>query len=101
MTEAVSAVGRAGRAGGRWAMGVLARRRGADSRRTLGAGGRAGRWAPLRAGRAGVGAADARPGRWALPGRAGWPMLCTWCTQPVFGPVRLGIFPGSTFGHCS
>ena len=27
--------------------------------------------------------------------------LCTWCTRPVFGPVRLGTFPESIFGHCS
>ena len=26
---------------------------------------------------------------------------CTRCTRPVFGPVQLGIFPESIFGHCS
>ena len=29
--------------------------------------------------------------------RTGWPGLCTWCTRPVFGLVRLGIFPESNF----
>ena len=29
----------------------------------------------------------------AWQGRAGWPGLCTWCTWPVFGSIRLSIFP--------
>ena len=33
----------------------------------------------------------------ARPGRAAWAGLCTWCTRPVFSPVRLGIFPESNF----
>ena len=43
-------------------------------------------------------AAGERPGRWAhgLGARAGFG-LCTRCTWPVFGPVRLGIFPESNF----
>ena len=28
----------------------------------------------------------------------GWPRLCTWCTQPVFG---LSTGSGSLFGRCS
>ena len=27
--------------------------------------------------------------------------LCTWCTQPVFDPVRLSTVLESIFGHCS
>ena len=36
----------------------------------------------------------------AQPGRAGWPGLCTRCTQPVFGPIRLNTIPESLNEHC-
>ena len=45
----------------------------------------------------GRGSWGARPRLSARSGRAGWPGLCTWCTRPVFGPVRLGIFPEANF----
>ena len=43
-------------------------------------------------------AGRARSGRWArsLGARAGLG-LCTRCTRPVFGPVRLGIFLSQIF----
>ena len=37
---------------------------------------------------------------WALGARAGLG-LCTRCTRPVFGPVRLGIFPELLNEHYS
>ena len=59
--------------------------------------GRAGQAAAARRARAAV----ARLGAWSARGtgarRAGWPGLCTLCTRPVFGPVRLSIFPESNF----
>ena len=78
----------------RWALGrevrgkqARAQRAGARARGT-GAGARC--W-----GARGVGAAagaqacraHAAQALGAWPGRAGWPRLCTRCTQPVFGPV--------------
>ena len=53
--------------------------------------------------RARQGAAGARPGRWAHGQPCCWAGfgLCTRCTRPVFGPVRLGIFPESLNEHCS
>ena len=84
---------------GRKARGT-ARAQGSWARRGLGAGA-AGRQARARAralGRAsatgrhagsGAGARDrqTRGSHRTGAGRAGWPLLCTWCTQPVFDPV--------------
>ena len=92
----------AGRAGARVAQGAGAgagRRRQARARAGSGTAGRA------RQGAADVGTRGAGGGRagrvaWALgarPRRLGWPGLCTRCTRPVFGPVRLGIFLSQIF----
>ena len=61
--------------------------------RAIGARGRAGR-------RQVRGKARQARTAWALGVRPGYG-LCTRCTRPVFGPVRLSIFPESIFGHCS
>ena len=84
--------GRLAGAGRRADTGGRAGGRGERGRRTLGRRGAraAGRGGRARA-RAGQGWLGARPGRWAGLG------LCTQCTRPVFGPVRLGIFLSQIF----
>ena len=89
------------------ATGVVRGRQGARQGRALQAGTSArqarGRGAQQARGSRRAGSAGlARPGRWALGlgAQAGYG-LCTRCTRPVFGPVRLRIFPESIFGHCS
>ena len=77
--------GRRAGAGRRADTGGRAGRRDARGRRTLGKRARRGRSRSAR-GRAG----------WALGARAGLG-LCTRCTRPVFGPVRLGIFLSQNF----
>ena len=84
--------GRAGRAGarGRWTMGRRAV--GARGRRARAAGGRHGHAAGRHVGRnrrAGHGRLGCLGAAWACSW-ANW--LCTRCTRPVFGPVRLGSF---------
>ena len=103
--------GRAGEgAGGRWGAQAAGARRRWGAERRADTGGRAGRRANTGArGRRVAGAralagartrADAQAGvaRGArgLGARAGLG-LCTWCTRPVFGPVRLGIFLSQNF----
>ena len=68
---------------GAGALGVWGARHVGVGRAGWSAGGRSGG----RAGRAGL-AAEARHGRWAC-GLGALPAneLCTWCTQPIFGPV--------------
>ena len=97
------ALGRAWQAGGRPAdTGGSAGGRGACGRRTLGR--RAGQGAASGAGARGRARRPARArgaglaGRWArgLGAQAGLG-LCTRCTRPVFGPVRLGIFLSQNF----
>ena len=61
------------------------------------AGGAQARGAGRMAGRAQARGARGERG---LGARAGFG-LCTRCTRPVFGPVRLGIFPESLNEHCS
>ena len=104
---------RARGAGGRWgaqAAGVASGRQALGAGRRAGAGrhagarGARGREAQERGARqAAAGhAGRARLGLWArgLGTRAGYGP-CTRCTRPVFGLVRLGIFPESIFGRCS
>ena len=83
---------------------VGGRRRCARGAARLGRAGARGAQADARLGARGA-RQQARHGRagrvaWALGerlGRAGWPRLCTWCTRPIFCPVRLGIFLKSNF----
>ena len=86
------AAGRAGRALGAGGK-AWARRAQAGARVGIGA---VGGWAQQARGRQALGAR----GACCLGARAGYG-LCTWCTRPVFCPVRLSIFPESIFGHCS
>ena len=61
-----------------------------------------GSWARAHAG--GSGAGGARQGAAGATGAAGARPgfgLCTQCTRPIFGPVRLGIFPESPNEHYS
>ena len=80
--------------------GVAHNRQGAWQGRAAGrARGRGARGRQVQAGGRRAGSAGhARPGRWArgLGARAGLG-LCTRCTRPVFGPVRLGIFLSQIF----
>ena len=80
-----------GRAGVGRALGLTGgtsakRARGAQARGVQASGARgasgSGAW-----GARGKGAVGARQARDLGAGRVGWPGLCTWCTQPVFGPV--------------
>ena len=92
----------AGRAGlGAGALGRQVRRRGQARGRGRG---RKSKQASARGRRAAAGRrravaarGRARQARGLDAGCPGWPGLCTWCTRPVFGPVRLGIFPESIF----
>ena len=108
------ALGVCRRAGGRCRQ-LGARARGATGARVCGAGGgrRAGRERGARQAGRRIGARD----RQALGVRGAHGLgagaslgLCTWCTRPVFVPVRLGIFRSQIFGtlfvnsvheHCS
>ena len=76
-TRADAQAGVARAAGGRWVGARQGAAAGAGARRARGAG-LAGRWARGLGARASLG-------------------LCTRCTRPVFGPVRLGIFPSQNF----
>ena len=93
----------------RWALGRGARDTGAGrATRVLGAG--HGRWARGAGARHTAQVLGARHRRWARgtdAGRAGWPRLCTWCTQPVFDPVPSfsrcfgPLFMNTVHEHCS
>ena len=86
-----------GRAGGHGARGrrTLGRRAGrgrqVSGARAAGARGARGRARQQARERAGQGWLGGRRAAWALGARPGLG-LCTRCTRPVFGPVRLGIF---------
>ena len=96
-----AASARAGELGARHGRAAGARQQtGRAGGQALGVRGRAGQATGARQ-RRGRRTAEARQARGLGAGRAGWPRLCTWCTRPVFGPVRLGIFPESIFGHYS